>query len=104
MKAIGHQWYWSYEYSHFNSSTTIEFYSCMIPDDDLVFGSLRLLEVDERLLLPIDTQIGIITTSDDVIHSWSIPSFGIKMYSIPGRFNYIQTTIFREGTFYGQCS
>ena len=49
-------------------------------------------------------QVGIITTSDDVIHSWSIPSFGIKMYSIPGRFNYIQTTIFREGTFYGQCS
>jgi len=76
----------------------------MIPEDDLNYGDLRLLEADEQVILPVDTQIGFVTTSDDVIHSWAVPSFGIKLDSIPGRFNYIQTYIMREGVFYGQCS
>jgi len=103
VKAVGHQWYWSYEVSCFDL-LNVEFDSCMIPEDDLGEGDLRLLEVDEQVFLPVDTQIGFITTSDDVIHSWSVPSFGIKLDAIPGRFNYIQTYIMREGTFYGQCS
>ena len=76
----------------------------MVPTNDLQLGDLRLLEVDEQVVLPVDTQIGFITTSYDVIHSWAVPSFGIKLDAIPGRFNYIQTVILREGTFYGQCS
>jgi cytochrome c oxidase subunit 2 len=104
LKAIGHQWYWSYEYSAFDFDKIVQFDSCMIPEEDLEFGSLRLLEVDENIVLPTWIKIGFITTSDDVIHSWSVPSLGIKMDSIPGRFNYIQTYINRESFFYGQCS
>jgi len=76
----------------------------MLPEDELEEGDLRLLEVDEQVVLPVNIHIGFIATSDDVIHSWAIPSFGIKLDAIPGRFNFIQTVIFREGTFYGQCS
>ena len=67
----------------------------MLPESELELGQLRLLEVDERVFLPTNTRIGFITTADDVIHSWAVPSFGIKMDSIPGRFNYVQTIILR---------
>jgi len=63
----------------------------MLPTEDLELGDLRLLSVDERILLPIEVAIGFVTTADDVIHSWAVPSFGIKIDSIPGRYNYIQT-------------
>lgn len=108
LKVIGHQWYWSYEYSDYTLSDSenahINFDSYMINDDDLVVGGLRLLEVDNRIVLPVNTHIRVLITSADVLHSWAIPSFGLKVDACPGRLN--QTTIFikRLGTFYGQCS
>lgn len=106
IKAIGHQWYWSYEYSDYNSITekSIAFDSYMIPEEDLVEGQLRLLEVDNRVVLPVKTHIRVILTSTDVIHSWALPSCGIKMDAVPGRLNQVALYINREGVFYGQCS
>ena len=82
----------------------LNFDSYMIPEDDLTGGGLRLLEVDNRLVLPINTHIRVLVTAADVLHSWAIPSFGIKVDACPGRLN--QTSIFikREGVYYGQCS
>ena len=106
LKAIGHQWYWTYEYSDYSDSdeTSIVYDSYMIPEDDLELGQLRLLEVDNRVVLPIQTYVRVILTSADVLHSWAVPSLGIKCDAVPGRLN--QTSIFlkREGVFYGQCS
>lgn len=103
IKAIGHQWYWSYEYSDYNDST-ISFDSYMIPDDDLELGQLRLLEVDNRVIVPANTHIRMIITAADVLHSWAVPSLGVKCDAIPGRLNQIPIFIKREGVFYGQCS
>jgi cytochrome c oxidase subunit 2 len=106
LKAIGHQWYWTYEYSDYASSddSSIVFDSYMIPEDDLELGQLRLLEVDNRVVLPIQTHVRVILTSADVLHSWAVPSLGVKFDAVPGRLN--QTSIFlkREGVFFGQCS
>jgi heme/copper-type cytochrome/quinol oxidase subunit 2 len=76
----------------------------MIPEDDLELGQLRLLEVDNRVVLPVNTHIRIIITAADVLHSWAVPALGIKCDAVPGRLN--QTSLFlkREGVFYGQCS
>lgn len=106
VKAIGHQWYWSYEYSDYNESDeqTLAFDSYMIPEDDLQVGQLRLLEVDNRVVLPVNTHIRVIITSADVLHSWAIPSLGIKCDAVPGRLNQTPLFIKREGVFYGQCS
>ena len=142
IKVIGHQWYWSYEYSdyilqflenaflnlsennnilnltpkeyigcsipkndlEFMDSINIEFDSYMIPEDELISGQLRLLEVDNPLVVPIRTHIRILVTSTDVLHSWCIPSLGIKMDAVPGRLNQTSFFIKRVGTFYGQCS
>nr|YP_010191959.1 cytochrome c oxidase subunit II [Thyonella gemmata]QZM06628.1 cytochrome c oxidase subunit II [Thyonella gemmata] len=101
VKAIGHQWYWSYEYTDYNN---IEFDSYMTPTEDLQNGEPRLLEVDNRLILPFQNPIRILITSSDVIHSWAIPSLGIKMDAIPGRLNQTSFLINRTGLFYGQCS
>ena len=111
IKVIGHQWYWSYEYLHF---TAVEDYiitakerlfdSYMIQEDDLSFGQHRLLEVDNRLVLPTDVHLKILITSSDVLHSWAIPSLGIKVDACPGRLNQIGVFLKREGVFYGQCS
>jgi cytochrome c oxidase subunit 2 len=106
LKAIGHQWYWTYEYSDYSDSddTSIVYDSYMIPEDDLELGQLRLLEVDNRVVLPIQTYVRVILTSADVLHSWAVPSLGVKCDAVPGRLN--QTSLFlkREGVFYGQCS
>jgi len=110
VKAIGHQWYWAYEYSDYtayaeaDADAEISFESYMLPQDDLENGELRLLEVDNRVVLPVKTHVRLLTTAADVIHSWSVPSLGIKLDAIPGRLN--QTSIFlqREGVFFGQCS
>lgn len=106
IKAIGHQWYWSYEYSDYNQSDEqgINFDSYMIPEDELELGQLRLLEVDNRVVIPVNTHVRMIMTSADVLHSWAVPSLGVKTDAVPGRLN--QTPIFvkREGVFYGQCS
>nr|YP_010446987.1 cytochrome c oxidase subunit II [Loxocera planivena]UTM10352.1 cytochrome c oxidase subunit II [Loxocera planivena] len=101
LKSIGHQWYWSYEYSDFNN---IEFDSYMIPTNELVNNNFRLLEVDNRIILPMNTQIRILITSADVIHSWTIPTLGVKVDGTPGRLNQTNFMINRPGLFYGQCS
>lgn len=106
IKIIGLQWYWKYEYSDFITSKgdSIEFESYIIPDDLLEIGQLRLLDTDTSIILPVDTHIRFIVTANDVIHSFAIPSLGIKIDAIPGRLNQISTLIQRTGVYYGQCS
>nr|YP_009228174.1 cytochrome c oxidase subunit 2 [Rhizophagus fasciculatus]AGA14201.1 cytochrome c oxidase subunit 2 [Rhizophagus irregularis]AGF34708.1 cytochrome c oxidase subunit 2 [Rhizophagus aggregatus]AGA14233.1 cytochrome c oxidase subunit 2 [Rhizophagus irregularis]AGF34710.1 cytochrome c oxidase subunit 2 [Rhizophagus irregularis]AJK91305.1 cytochrome c oxidase subunit 2 [Rhizophagus fasciculatus] len=106
VKAIGNQWFWTYEYSDYVNDTgeTIEFDSYMIPDTDLEPGQLRLLEVDNRVILPVDTHIRFIVTARDVIHSFAVPSLGLKLDALPGRLNQTSAIINREGVFYGMCS
>nr|AJO66700.1 cytochrome oxidase subunit 2 [Heliconius hecuba] len=100
LKSIGHQWYWSYEYSDFNN---IEFDSYMIqPNENLT--NFRLLDVDNRIILPMNNQIRILVTATDVIHSWTIPSLGVKIDANPGRLNQTSFFINRPGIYYGQCS
>nr|YP_009555373.1 cytochrome c oxidase subunit II [Triodia sylvina]AZU95910.1 cytochrome c oxidase subunit II [Triodia sylvina] len=101
LKTIGHQWYWSYEYSDFNN---IEFDSYMIPTNELKLEEFRLLDVDNRIILPMNTQIRILITATDVIHSWTIPSLGVKVDATPGRLNQSNFFLNRPGLFYGQCS
>ena len=101
LKSIGHQWYWRYEYSDFLS---IEFDSYILPTEDLADGDFRLLEVDHRVVLPTETDIRVLVTSADVIHSWTVPSLGVKADAIPGRLNQLRFFIKRPGVFYGQCS
>lgn len=109
-KAIGHQWYWSYEYSDFVTSSRdevrehIKFDSYMLHEDDLEFGSFRLLEVDRRIVLPIGICMRLVTTSSDVLHSWAVPALGVKIDAVPGRLNQFWIVADRPGTFYGQCS
>uniref|UniRef100_UPI0030FEEAFB cytochrome c oxidase subunit 2 n=1 Tax=Amblyomma postoculatum TaxID=3107720 RepID=UPI0030FEEAFB len=100
IKIIGHQWYWSYEYSDFNK----EFDSFIIPEQELDLNSFRLLETDNNLLIPFNTMIKMLITSADVIHSWTIPSLGMKMDAIPGRLNQTFSIANRPGLFFGQCS
>nr|QIT06493.1 cytochrome c oxidase subunit 2 [Lipothrix lubbocki] len=102
IKSIGHQWYWSYEYSDFNSS--IEFDSYMIPSKEIELFNFRLLDVDNRTIIPINTQIRNLVSSADVIHSWTVPSVGVKVDAIPGRLNQINFSLYKLGLFYGQCS
>lgn len=106
IKVAGHQWYWSYEYSDFvnDDGESIEFDSYMIPESDLEEGQLRLLEVDNRVVVPVDTHIRFIVTGADVIHDFAVPALGLKMDAIPGRLNQTSVLIQREGTYYGQCS
>nr|CBL58258.1 cytochrome c oxidase subunit 2 [Micropsectra sp. To378]CBL58259.1 cytochrome c oxidase subunit 2 [Micropsectra sp. To379] len=99
LKTIGHQWYWSYEYSDFNN---IEFDSYMISSNNL--NSFRLLDVDNRIILPINNQIRILVTATDVLHSWTIPSLGVKIDANPGRLNQTNFFINRPGLYFGQCS
>ncbi|YP_009166938.1 cytochrome c oxidase subunit II (mitochondrion) [Plodia interpunctella] len=101
LKSIGHQWYWSYEYSDFKN---IEFDSYMIPMNEMSSNNFRLLDVDNRIVLPMNNQIRIMVTATDVIHSWTIPSLGIKIDANPGRLNQSSFFINRPGIFYGQCS
>ncbi|YP_003795349.1 cytochrome c oxidase subunit II (mitochondrion) [Oratosquilla oratoria] len=101
LKTIGHQWYWSYEYSDFQQ---IEFDSYMIPSNELADNGFRLLDVDNRAVLPMNTQIRVLITAADVIHSWTVPSLGVKADAIPGRLNQVSFMSNRPGLFYGQCS
>nr|UFZ12854.1 cytochrome c oxidase subunit II [Chloroniella peringueyi] len=100
-KAIGHQWYWSYEYSDFLNT---EFDSYMTPINEMISNEFRLLDVDNRIILPMLSQIRVLVTASDVLHSWTIPALGVKIDATPGRLN--QTSFFmnRPGLFYGQCS
>nr|ALO77210.1 cytochrome c oxidase subunit 2 [Glaresis sp. GLA01] len=101
LKTIGHQWYWSYEYNDFKS---VEFDSYMIPTNELPKNNFRLLDVDNRTPLPFKSQIRLMVTAADVLHSWTIPSLSVKIDATPGRLN--QTSFFmnRTGLLYGQCS
>nr|APG38452.1 cytochrome c oxidase subunit II [Kaloula conjuncta negrosensis]AVP25563.1 cytochrome c oxidase subunit II [Kaloula conjuncta] len=101
VKAIGHQWYWSYEYSDF---ANLNFDSYMTPTNDLTPGQFRLLEVDNRMITPIGMATRAIITADDVLHSWAVPSLGVKTDAIPGRLNQASFLISRPGLYYGQCS
>ena len=101
LKTIGHQWYWRYEYSDF---LNLEFDSYITPSTELDSIRFRLLDVDNRTVLPINTQVRIIIRAADVIHSWTVPALGIKADAIPGRLNQTRFIINRPGLFYGQCS
>nr|AAT49091.1 cytochrome oxidase subunit II [Cinclodes patagonicus]AER58582.1 cytochrome oxidase subunit 2 [Cinclodes patagonicus] len=101
LKAIGHQWYWTYEYTDFKD---LSFDSYMLPTMDLPLGNFRLLEVDHRVVIPMESPIRVIVTADDVLHSWAVPSLGVKTDAIPGRLNQTSFITTRPGIFYGQCS
>nr|UQS75805.1 cytochrome c oxidase subunit II [Bombylius sp.] len=101
LKSIGHQWYWSYEYSDF---LDIEFDSYMIPTNELQTNGFRLLDVDNRVVLPSNSQIRILVTAADVIHSWTVPALGVKVDGTPGRLNQTNFLVNRPGLFFGQCS
>lgn len=110
VKVIGHQQYQSYEYSDYvfqqadSNEESIAFDSYMLQEDDLNAGDFRLLEVDNRVVLPINTHIRFVITSADVLHCQAMPSLGIKLDACPGRLNQVSTLITREGTYFGQCS
>jgi cytochrome c oxidase subunit 2 len=101
LKAVGHQWYWSYEYPDHGD---IGFDAVMVPDEDLTDGQLRLLTTDNQIVLPVGKVIRVLVTSEDVIHSWAMPPMGIKMDAVPGRTNEVWIEIEEPGTYYGQCS
>nr|ADK34203.1 cytochrome oxidase subunit II [Beybienkia songorica] len=101
IKTIGHQWYWSYEYSDF---VNVEFDTYMTPESDLEVDGFRLLDVDNRTILPMNMEVRVLTSASDVLHSWAVPSLGIKIDATPGRLNQGTFTINRPGLFFGQCS
>jgi heme/copper-type cytochrome/quinol oxidase subunit 2 len=106
IKAIGNQWYWTYDYSDNYSEldNRIVFDSYMLQENDLDIGHFRLLEVDNRVIVPTNIHIRLMITSSDVLHSWAVPSLGIKLDACPGRINQTSMFLKREGVFYGQCS
>lgn len=101
IKATGRQWYWNYTYPD-NGNFTFDAY--MIADSDLQEGQLRLLETDNHVVVPVGTNIRIQTTADDVIHSWAVPQFGVKVDAVPGHLNQLWINVERPGVYYGQCS
>ena len=101
IKAIGRQWYWSYEYpDHGNFA----FDATMVPEEDLKEGELRLLTTDNKVVLPVNTKIRLLITASDVLHAFALPAMGIKLDAVPGQVNETWVEITREGTYYGQCS
>nr|WIA68913.1 cytochrome c oxidase subunit II [Mystus gulio] len=110
VKAMGHQWYWSYEYTDYEN---LAFDSYMIPTQDLTPGQFRLLETDHRMVVPMESPIRVLVSAEDVLHSWALPALGIKMDAValgikmdavPGRLNQTSFITSRPGVFYGQCS
>jgi cytochrome c oxidase subunit 2 len=102
IKVTGHQWYWSYEYPD-NGGFTYDSY--MLSDKDAKeAGKKRLLDVDNRLVIPVGTPIRVLVSSADVMHSWLVPQFGVQIYAFPGRTNETWMQASREGVFYGQCN
>ena len=93
-----HQWYWSYEYPD-NGGITLD-----ANLNDKAAPELRLLDTDNHILVPVNTKVRLLTTAEDVIHSWAMPSFGVKLDAVPGRINETWFEVLREGTYYGQCS
>lgn len=101
LKVVAHQWYWSYEYP---DNGDLKFDSIIVADEQLQPGQPRLLTTDNPVVLPVGVPVRIQITADDVIHSWSVPAFGIKTDAIPGRLNETWVTITKPGLYYGQCS
>jgi cytochrome c oxidase subunit 2 len=101
VKAIGHQWYWSYEYP---DNGGFGFDAVMVEDDALPEGGARLLETDNRVVVPVNTVVRVLISSEDVIHAWAVPAFGVKKDAVPGRTTEIWFEATQEGTYYGQCS
>ncbi|MFK7839464.1 MAG: cytochrome c oxidase subunit II [Bdellovibrionales bacterium] len=101
LKIIGYQWYWQYQYPDHGDIT---FDSYMIADKDITADQVRLLSTDNQIVLPVDTDIQLLISAGDVIHSWTVPSFGVKMDAIPGRWNETWVRINEPGIYYGQCS
>lgn len=101
VKAIGHQWYWSYEYDGFE---WLKFDSYIVPTNELGKGEFRLLEVDNRVILPVGSDVRILVTAADVLHSWTIPSLGVKADAVPGRLNQLRFRFQVPGLYFGQCS
>jgi cytochrome c oxidase subunit 2 len=104
LKVTGHQWYWSYEYEELEENIVVKFDSYILPTDTLERGQFRLLEVDNRIIIPAELPIKALISSEDVLHSWAIPSLGVKVDAIPGRLNQITFRANYPGIFYGQCS
>ncbi len=101
IKAIGRQWFWTYEYPDHDNFT---FDAFMLQDEELEPGMARLLETDNRLVLPTGTNIKVQVTASDVLHAWAVPAFGVKIDAVPGRLNEIWIHINEPGIYYGQCS
>lgn len=101
IKVTGHQWYWSYEYPDYKD---VSFDSNLIPEDQLKPGQQRLLDVDNRLVVPTGTNVRVLIAGSDVMHSWFIPSFGVQMYAVVGRLNETWFNVEKEGVYYGQCN
>ena len=101
VKAIGHQWYWSYEYPDHGNFT---FDATILADDELKEGQPRLLEVDNRIVVPVDKVVRVQVTADDVLHAWAVPAFGVKIDGVPGRLNEVWFKAEKTGVYYGQCS
>nr|AJI44494.1 cytochrome c oxidase subunit II [Stegastes flavilatus] len=101
IKAMGHQWYWSYEYTDYED---LGFDSYMIPTTDLTNGQFRLLDADHRMVVPVQSPVRMLISAEDVLHSWAVPSLGVKMDAVPGRLNQAAFLASRPGVFYGQCS
>ncbi|MCA0201365.1 MAG: cytochrome c oxidase subunit II [Proteobacteria bacterium] len=102
LKITGNQWFWSYEYP----DSGVSFDAIAVPDAeiDVKAGQHRLLETDRHVILPVDTNIRLLFTANDVIHAWTIPAFGVKLDNMPGRVNETWTRITKPGRYYGQCS
>ena len=100
IKAIGRQWYWTYEYPDHGNFT---FDAYMVPPEEVQPDQHRLLDVDNRVVLPVDTNIRVLVTGSDVIHSWFVPALGMKKDAIPGRLNELWFNIDQPGVYYGQC-
>lgn len=101
IKAIGKQWYWSYEYPD-NGNFTFD--ATIVPENEIKPGQVRLLETDNVVVVPVDTNVRLLVTAADVIHAWAMPAFGVKKDAVPGRTNETWFRAEREGTYYGQCS
>lgn len=107
LKAVGHQWYWRYEYTDFwraSGDKVVEFDSYIVPTQELPEGGVRLLDVDNRVVLPFGAHTRVLVRAADVLHSWTVPALGVKADAIPGRLNQLKFVSHRPGVFYGQCS
>nr|YP_009459846.1 cytochrome c oxidase subunit II [Channa gachua]AUT14030.1 cytochrome c oxidase subunit 2 [Channa gachua] len=101
VKTMGHQWYWSYEYTDYED---LAFDAYMVPTQDLAPGQFRLLETDHRMVVPENSLVRLLISADDVLHSWAVPSLGVKFDAVPGRLNQTTFVVSRPGVYFGQCS